>query len=483
MIMETFENSRSLKNLKADEESLSEKVDSSVTINSKCKIAPYCWKITDTDEDLINLHYNDRDPKIKPIMNETYLTTTITEYVPICQNLRGIVIDTKEDSIVAASSIYTPLVNSKQFHDYMETPDEKFDFIDPNPEKNHYYLVMQGTILRCFCHSGKRYLASNKRLNVNKSRWGSSKTFSEMYIENGGPYLDVLFPKGTINSKFCYVFMVVTDETLICSKMKLGSEFKRNGFIVHLGTINMSYYNPWEVNYDDNDREYLIETSDVFDYLDGKTENSIVRPKELDYKSAMTYLRYGEIIHSDGRIDDMSGEAILVSKNKFHVSDKMLKVCSDGYLIRTMLRNGDPNAYHVWYTMNDRVEEFVVNYILEHLSDTVVPQDNFTKLMENFDPYSMISAYCLPLTQISKIYDFPKRRDDEFDECIKWFSGLKISDYEDQVPGFVKEAFDYHLKTGSKHSIEDSFIATLENKSEKEIYKAVQLAKKMKLNN
>ena len=47
----------------------------------------------------------------------------------------------------------------------------------------HMFYSEEGTLLRLFCYNGVWYLSTHKKLDAQKSRWGSGKTFGEMFKE------------------------------------------------------------------------------------------------------------------------------------------------------------------------------------------------------------------------------------------------------------------------------------------------------------
>jgi len=45
------------------------------------------------------------------------------------------------------------------------------------------YKALEGTLIRIFCYEGRWYIATNRKLNAFKSRWGSNRSFGELFRE------------------------------------------------------------------------------------------------------------------------------------------------------------------------------------------------------------------------------------------------------------------------------------------------------------
>lgn len=271
--------------------------------------------------------------------------------------LRGVVIDKDLGIVVASSFRYTP----------NETYDEEIPIISPEQK---YYLGIEGTILRVFKNKGKIYISTHKKIDAVKSRWGSSPTFVELFRKNGSYDINTLFDADCDYGIYCYVFMVVDPSIMVSSKLPIGESYDRKGFVMYLGTCktsdDLSKFNGAKVD----TRERIIDTSDMFDYLTKKSENPIVRPKEITVEQAKEHLTTGlfSLTKNKNSLATMNGEFVIIASDDLTKFPDMVKLCSRAYLYKLDVRGGDPNVYHRYFTLKDeRIAIPIVdeNYILD----------------------------------------------------------------------------------------------------------------------
>jgi hypothetical protein len=77
------------------------------------------------------------------------------------------------------------------------------------------YDVPPSTMIRVFCHCNRWYLATNRRLDAYKSRWGNKQTlsFGELFVQLSGLAMGDLSMAG-LDPAQTYTFFVVHDESV-----------------------------------------------------------------------------------------------------------------------------------------------------------------------------------------------------------------------------------------------------------------------------
>jgi hypothetical protein len=162
----------------------------------------------------------------------------------IVKSCRGIVFD--KDKVVFRGFSFTPEYT-------LSNDSEKINSILSSfPCK--IYDSYEGTLLRIFCHNNKWYISTNRKLDANKSKWGSKTSFGEYFkqaleyeIIANAKFRDHLFQRGQENptlmnllDKFFdkldsskkYTFLLLTNkETRIVCQYE-------NPKILHVGTFN-----------------------------------------------------------------------------------------------------------------------------------------------------------------------------------------------------------------------------------------------------
>ena len=297
------------------------------------------WVITDTDaeNDLYMIHY-----------------TSFAD-MNLYSDLRGIVVDLDSKTIVARSFGYTPSYTTSSL---TIGTDNMYHLRNDSNEEDVYdakNIVIkpkfEGTLLRVFKHKGKVYHSTHRRLDASRSRWGSSKTFLQMYEELGGPNDSVLFNSESATSPYCHIFLIVHPDVLNVSKIRV-----QKGFLVYFGpklmwSIESSQGNPKYTNIDTELRIPKVSTEIV---EDGSTIHS---PLNISLEDANLHLRYGFYdAYDDSKLDERitTGEAcILYVLNSEGQIEKCLQVQSPAYSWRLDMRQNESNLLHRFYTFLD----------------------------------------------------------------------------------------------------------------------------------
>jgi len=176
-----------------------------------------------------------------PSADATGLTT-----FPKYPQFKGLILDTVGKTIVTRSFPHTPVVELNRLSDRTTGSEDEEILTLPVNGKTYQYKVKdlkikkacEGTILRFALVSGQvrftyldnggdevealskpspfgpKILAStHKHTNPERSFWGDSDRFTDIYIKGGGPSMDDLFDLTCDYSPFCYIFML-SDPTI-----------------------------------------------------------------------------------------------------------------------------------------------------------------------------------------------------------------------------------------------------------------------------
>ena len=342
------------------------------------------WEIVDSvpTENLYMIHYTEH--------------ADITIY----GKYRGTIVDTKVGRIIRKGIGYTPTATVDELilnhNNYLE-------FIDEN-EKVHIldkFMITRGfeaTNISTFKHNNKVYHATNKRIDSSKSRWGGSRTFTELYYEVGGLADNELFDEQTIYSPFVYETLLVHPSLLQVTKLPVGS-----GFIVSLGVKIM--WDQKNTPYPDTtnpQKDFIIKTIVGTDKLPlNPTVPVVYTPVNIDLETANKHLKYGFYDQQDYKDVDIRltpGEFVII----YSVDDsgeiiKTYKVQSTSYSWRWNTRNNDQNIRHRLYQLSSSVNEIIGTDPESFISDFVdifpVMTPHSIKDLENMIQDSPIIVY------------------------------------------------------------------------------------------
>ena len=159
------------------------------------------------------------DPKIRLVDTDNNIEMlcyeTCDEYDnDIVKSCRGVVF--VHDNVVFKGFAYTPEYTQAKDSDQITS------IISSFPCK--VYDSYEGTLIRVFCYNNKWYISTNRKLDANKSRWGSRTSFGE-YFRNALEYeiivnskfRDNLFQRGQENPSLMNLLDKFLDK-LDCSK-------------------------------------------------------------------------------------------------------------------------------------------------------------------------------------------------------------------------------------------------------------------------
>lgn len=133
--------------------------------------------------DFILVLYHYRVDLIENLKNEY----SESEYLSICQ-IRGVIVLADEGRVVCKSYPCTstipmdqiPTEDEFQIDDYIENPPPFVRHLFNQPKKFNRYIV--GAVLRLFCVRDVIFVSTHKKISFDKSKFGSDKSFGEMFF-------------------------------------------------------------------------------------------------------------------------------------------------------------------------------------------------------------------------------------------------------------------------------------------------------------
>lgn len=285
------------------------------------------WSIVDTFENLALIHYD------KNADMET------------CGKLRGILVDTETGAIVANSFGYTPTAVVTELSDDNGSLviKDKDNVIHAFPlQDTMIKRVFEGVVIRVIWYKGKSYHLTHKKINPVRSRWGSSPSFMQMYVDAGGPTDDQLFDTTKSYSNSCYVFLISHPALLVGTRQKINKPY-----IVCLAHYHMDIQRPSE------EVSVGIPSYKSSDHISGSvTESFIHNPKSLTISEANRHLKYG--YYNEFNVEDerqLTGEGVIIYRMIDTGVIDIVKVHSPSYEWRINLRGNQSNITFQFYSL------------------------------------------------------------------------------------------------------------------------------------
>jgi len=456
--------------------------DNKIDISVKHKIAKILnlpdttgWIITDfiTEKGLYCIHYDRYADMIK------------------YGHLRGIVVDVINNLVVCKSYGYTPNIELEEIEfdgDQIKLRDVSNCEHTLDISNVKFKIGYESTVIRVWKHDGDIYTSTHRRINPDKSRWGSSIPFKKMYENLNGPTTELFGDEPY--SPWCHIFLMVHPEILIATKLPV-----KNGFLVYLEPHKM-----WDPE------------DTIFDKLKGFSPNDLLKPKEpknmvtkqpesdsapvvfkssnISMEEANRHLKYGfyeTFKMSDRRLE--TGEFIILTENDSSGDIKRtFKVSSIPYMWRSEMRDNNPNIYHRFFQLADGqfidtktsfgFEQYVSKFpLLTHYDSneikTMLNGDGFvtwaqkdetsslsvekrTELLENNKKrlYNIWQCYIasVPLCNQEKVSEMLTDYENVRYKTIKWLQEIESSnvvtdnissEYSDRVKNIIDETRKY----------------------------------------
>lgn len=290
------------------------------------------WEVTDREEEELALvHYTE----------DADMTTR--------GHLRGLLLDLETDTVLADSFGYTSTAVASQIVPFGSTLT-----IKDTEGQNHVFdmnnvtikRVFEGVVIRVLWRKGKLYRITHKRINPEKSRWGSSKSFLTMYDEAGGPTADQLFDTTKPFSSTSYDFLVVDQALLVGTRQRVNRPY-----IVCLAQRTVDTKRPAE------EVAPGIANFTTSSTINGCVNESFIhQPNALSIDEANHHLVYGYYTAFDA-VDprQLTGEAVIVYNMVDGVIGDIVKVHSPAYDWRVKLRGNNPNIVNQFYCLLNSV--------------------------------------------------------------------------------------------------------------------------------
>ena len=378
--------------------------------------------------------------------------------------LRGVVVDSNVGKIVSYSFPHSPKIvaNSLSLIEGKVVLNQNLSL---DPEKIKIKPGFEGPLIHVFKHDGIVYHSTRKRFDCSRSRWGSSKTFGEMYSELSGPSDEVLFDTEKKYSPYCHTFIMVYPDMLVSTRDTVGK-----GYLIYLGPKTM---------YSTGDKcPYPVEEVDpvlrVPDTVSELIEGQIYSPQVYTLEEANKHLLFGFYDGFEGYeyLDPrlLPGEFVILEDTE---TGDMYRIESVSYNWRSEMRNNNPNLLHRFfelldfaYLKNNEIDQkryrekfpILTFYDVEHLAKTVekssmivwpqntetefaVPTTRDTKLYNIWQCFLMSVPLCRQKEVVGYYNHLVERRE----EIVQWLSDL--SDTKPDMTNFSKRVKDILIKT------------------------------------
>lgn len=115
-----------------------------------------------------------------------------TNVDPLTRECRGIIFD-QDGKLISRAFGYTPMYSAVErdglcdyqhdAKDYDPVPADIKAFISEHITECKVYPALEGALVRAFCHNGKWYLTTHRKLDAFKSFWGCRTSFGDMFLE------------------------------------------------------------------------------------------------------------------------------------------------------------------------------------------------------------------------------------------------------------------------------------------------------------
>lgn len=284
------------------------------------------FNIIDEKEHLTMLHYNEGIEA--ELMNKV-------------GHVRGTLIDTEKKVIVGSSYGHTPICIKNEIEEgrYVFEDVDGIVHTFTNPVIRP---VFDGVVMRAIRNKGENYLLSHKKIVTNKSRWGNSKTFPNMYKEAGGPTFEELFDQSKPYSTTCYYFLVVHPELLLATRQSVDAPY-------------VMLLDAEEMFEEDLDSTKGIYSPPEFRTLGSKVnESGVYLPFEMNLEQANNHLKngyYKPIDVVDSRLS--LGESVIMYEKVNGKMKDIVRINSSGYSWRFGMRANNSNPYHRMFELFD----------------------------------------------------------------------------------------------------------------------------------
>lgn len=284
------------------------------------------------------------------------LVSSKKDTLPRYPDLRGVVVDLEKEKVIVPcygriTSVLTAMIHFE--NKKMEIGDEDGNSLQLDQSNMSFTYGFEGPVVRVYKNHGKIYCSTNRRLDCTKSRWGTKKTFFEMFMELGGEtVLEKAFDAEKKYSSHFLTFIVVHPDMLLCTKQKIG-----RGYLVFLGAKRC--FSPSECPYPSEDVDWKqseskfdvpFVTTDMFETAISCKLPYCPSSLSLENINEHLLLGYGSKYSNDIRTG--SGEFVIGTYTSEDGKQRLFRFVSPSYDHRSRMRNEDPNLLHQFYCLS-----------------------------------------------------------------------------------------------------------------------------------
>ena len=298
------------------------------------------------------------------------------EVIPRYPDIRGCVVDLTTEKVVVPcygriTSVLTPMIHFD--NGKMSVEDIEGETVVLEQKNMRFSYGFEGPVLRLYKNNGKIYCSTNRRLDCTKSRWGTKKTFLEMFKELGGDkILENAFDSTKKYSSHFLTFIVVHPDMLLCTKQNV-----ETGYLVFLGPQRCLY--PEDCPYPIDDVDWYTYTglkdryqapfitTDMFEAAIGSKIPFCPPSLTLDDVNRHLLVGYGTKHSNDIRTG--SGEFIIAYVNQEdsdYARERLFRFVSPSYDHRSKMRNEDPNLLHQFYCLSSEANLSDAEYEMKY---------------------------------------------------------------------------------------------------------------------
>lgn len=144
----------------------------------------------------------------------------VEEHKNAISAMKGLVIDQTTMEVVADSYGTSEIIEA----DTIEDEEESFTLNEKKFKSEDYifYPTLNGTQIRTFKYAGRVWVVSQKKLNLEKSKWTANQTFKTLYEEaRRGFEIFERCNDDTYDRVFCFIMMVqdmMTTSKFVCTR-------------------------------------------------------------------------------------------------------------------------------------------------------------------------------------------------------------------------------------------------------------------------
>jgi hypothetical protein len=257
---------------------------------------------------------------------------------------RGLVFN--EDNLLFSSLGFTPeYTTDMSYFSSLSLPFSSYNFF-PSEE---------GTLIRLFFHD-KWYVSTHRKLNAFNSRWGSTKSFGEFfvdYIKDHG-WTSIEHLTGCLDTNHVYFFLIRTNsETKIVS-------------------------NPTETN-----RSYFVGCM-----VDGKNF-SLSCPHPLDFptQKKLEFNNWEEVFSYVDNCDHTKQQGVIafLSSDSESKYPNQFKIVNPKYQLYSQVRGNEPNLFYRYLQVrsNPVYSKLIYEIYPEHISTFILYENIIIKIAKN----------------------------------------------------------------------------------------------------